>query len=81
MAFCDSNPIYNTILVYILFVIIILFIKPNIVYCHKTKKFKQFGLNDNQSLMCFPVLCIMSVIIIYFVFLIFHIIGCYLDDK
>ena len=81
MVFCDSNPIYNTILVYILFVIFILFIKPNNIYCHKTNKFKQFGLSENQSLMCFPVVCIISVIIIYFIFLIIHIIGCYLDDK
>jgi hypothetical protein len=79
--FLDSGPIYNTVLFYILFVIAILFIKPKFIYCHKTKKFKPFGCSKNQTLMCFPVVCFISVIIFYFIFLMIHIIGNYLDKK
>ena len=81
MVFFDSSPVYNTILFYIIFVAIILFIKPKSIYCHKTKKFKAFGCNKNQTLMCFPVMCIISVIVFYFIFLTIHIICCYLDKK
>ena len=81
MVFLDSSPIYNTILFYILFVAIILFIKPKFIYCHKTKKFKQFGCNKNQTLLCFPVVCITSVIIFYFIFLVIHIICHYFDKN
>lgn len=81
MVLFDSSPVYNTILFYILFIAIILFIKPKTIYCHKTKKFKPFGCNKNQTLICFPVICIMSVIILYFVFLVVDIISCYLDTK
>ena len=41
--FFGSSPIYNAILFYILFVIILLVIKPNVMYDHKTKKFKAFS--------------------------------------
>ncbi len=81
MVFFDSSPIYNTILCYILFIAIILFIKPKFIYCHKNKKFKQFGCNKNQTLLCFPVVCIISVIIFYFLFLAIHIISHYFDKM
>jgi hypothetical protein len=77
----DSGPVYNTILVYIIFITIILFIKPKAIYCHKTKKFKPFGCSKKQTLISFPIICILSVIIFYFIFLTIHIICHYLDDK
>lgn len=81
MVLFDSGPVYNTILFYILFIAVILFIKPKFIYCHKTKKFKSFGCNKNQTLMSFPVICILSVITFYFIFLTIHIICYYLDKK
>lgn len=78
MVFFDSSPIYNTIIFYILLIIIILVLKPSIMYCDKTKKFKSFGCGKNQTLFCFPLVCIVSVIILYLVFLMFEIINGYL---
>ena len=75
-----SSPIYNAILFYILFVIIILFAKPEIMYCNKTGKFKPFGCGDDQSLVCFPVACIASAISLYFIFLIMQVIGNFLSE-
>lgn len=81
MALFSSSPAYNTILFYIVFIAIILFTKPESIYCHKTKKFKSFGCKKNQTLISFPVICIVSVIIFYFIFLLIHIIDYYLDKK
>lgn len=65
----DSDPLYNSILFYILFIIIILLIKPKFLYNQKTNKFKPFGFGKNQSVFCFPTLCIVAVIVLYIIFL------------
>lgn len=81
MVFISSSPVYNTILFYILFVSTILIIKPCVMYCNETKKFKSFGCGKGQTIVCFPLVCISSVIILYFIFLIAEIVGEYLDKK
>ena len=74
-----SSPIYNAILFYILFVIIILIIKPNVMYDHKTKKFKAFGCGENQTLFAFPIVSLSSAVIFYIIFLIGSVLNDYLD--
>lgn len=81
MVFFDSSPVYNTILFYILLITIILVLKPENMYCQKTKRFKSFGCGKNQTLFCFPIVCITSVIIFYFIFLTVEIISEYLDTS
>lgn len=76
-----STPVYNTIIFYILIVCIILITKPNFMYCYKSKKFKSFGLNDNQTMLSFPIVAIGSGIILYMIFLMVQIMCKYLDEK
>jgi len=81
MVFFESSPVYNTILFYILLVTIILVLKPSNMYCQKTKRFKSFGCGKNQTLLCFPIVCITAVIVFYFIFLMVEIISGYLDNT
>jgi|688.fasta_scaffold1401800_2 hypothetical protein len=81
MVFFGTNPVYNTILFYILFVTIILVLKPRNIYCHKTKRFKSFGCGKEQTLLSFPIICISTVIVLYFIFLMVEIVSGYLDNP
>jgi hypothetical protein len=74
-----SSPVYNTILFYILFVVIILIMKPQFMYCDKTKRFKSFGCGSDQTICCFPIICFASVVILYIIFLFVQILNEYLD--
>lgn len=76
-----SSTIYNTILLYILFVAILLIAKPDIMYCHKTNKFKQFGFNEGQTFLSFPVVSLTSVVVFYMLFLTGEIVNGYLEAK
>lgn len=74
-----NQPVYNTVIFYIIIVCIILLIKPNFMYCHKTKQFKAFGCNKNQTLTSFPVVCISTGIVLYMIFLWIKIMNQYLN--
>lgn len=80
-----SSPVYNAILFYILIVIILLVIKPNIMYNNKTNKFKSFGIGDNgqddQTFFAFPLMALSSAISLYFFFLFGGILNNYLDNS
>jgi len=75
----ESGPLYNSILLYILFVTVIILVKPKQLYCNKTKKFKTFGCGNKQTLLSFPIVCLISIVIFYFFFLMLEIINNYLD--
>ena len=74
-----NQPLYNTVVFYIMFVCIILLLKPNFIYCHKTNKFKAFGCGGNKTLASFPVVCVSSAVILYMLFLCIKIINKYLS--
>lgn len=77
-----SSPIYNAILFYILFIIIILVMKPNIMYNHQTKKFKPFGCGGpDQTFFAFPIVALSSAVIFYIIFLVGSILNNYLDST
>lgn len=78
MVFIKSSPVYNTIIFYVILIIIILVLKPSFMYCNKTKKFKAFGFEEGQTILCFPILCIIIVIVLYFFFLMLDIVNNYL---
>ena len=59
------NPLYNSLLTYIIIIIILIFYKPNIIYDKKLKKFKQFGVDKNSSLLPLPILSLIIAIIVY----------------
>jgi len=76
-----TSTIYNTILLYILFVAILLIAKPDIMYCHKTNRFKSFGFNEGQTFLSFPVVSLTSVVIFYMLFLTGEIVNGYLEAN
>jgi len=51
------------------------------MYCDKTKKFKSFGCGKDQTILCFPIICLTSVIVFYLIFLTVDILGNYLNDS
>jgi hypothetical protein len=63
-----QSPLYNTISCYIILIILLLVLKPNCMYCEKKGRFKQFGLEENQTLFSFPIVSICSCIILYILF-------------
>lgn len=75
-----GSPIYNAILFYILFIIIIVVVKPEIMYNHKTNKFKSFGFSDNETLFAFPIVSLSIAVLLYFFFLFSGILNNYLDE-
>ena len=50
------------------------------MYCDKTNKFKSFGVGKNQTIFCFPIVCLSSVVILYLFFLIIDVLYKYLDS-
>ena len=76
-----ENPVYNTIIFYILITCVLLVVKPKFMYCHKTNKFKSFGLEKKQTLFSFPVISISSGILLYLLFLGIEIIHNYLSKS
>lgn len=76
-----TSPVYNAILFYIFLVIILLVIKPNIMYNNKTKKFKSFGCGEDQTFFAFPLVALASIVILYIFFLFGNILSDYLDSQ
>lgn len=62
------NPLYSAIIVYIILIVFIVIIKPKFMYDDKAKKFKPFGSGTNETLLSFPVVAIISAVIIYISF-------------
>lgn len=62
----DNNTLYNSILIYLVMVALIIAIKPNFIYDHKNKRFREFGIGDNKTPLSFPVLCMASAMTVYF---------------
>ena len=69
MTFLDpSDTLYNTIIVYIIVIIILLITKPNFLYSHEKKKFKTFGCNEDETILSLPIISIIIAIILYMIF-------------
>lgn len=63
-----NNPLFISIIVYIIILILLLIQKPTIIYDIKYKQYKKFGCRKRESLFAFPVLAIILAIIIYMTF-------------
>lgn len=74
-----GSPVYNTIIFYIILIIIILITKPDFMYCKDTKKFKPFGCSNGQTVLSFPIISITSVIVLYLMFLMLDVVNGYLE--
>jgi Ca2+/H+ antiporter len=74
-----NNPVYNSIIFYILTISIILLLKPKFMYCYKTNKFKTFGFGKHKTFFSFPCVAIILSILFYMIFLWIEITFQYLD--
>ena len=63
------SPLFNSIIVYIIIILLLIYNKPNLIYDKKTKKFKQFGMTKGKSILSLPVLAMLIAIITYICFL------------
>ena len=62
------NPLYNSLKVYIIIIVLLIYFKPNFLYDHKKNQFKSFGLDKNSTIFSLPILSIFLAFIIYLVF-------------
>lgn len=63
-----DNPVYNTIVVFLVIILIIYIIKPNVVYDKKKNEFRQFGMTGGKTLLPIYVVGILLAIILYVFF-------------
>ena len=69
-------PLYNTLIIYIIIVTMLIIIKPEFMYCHDTNEFRTFGYDDGKTLLPFSVVSIASGIFLYMFFSIIESICC-----
>ena len=65
----SSNPLYNSLKIYIIIIISLIYFKPEFIYDKKTKKFKQFGIGKGCTIFSLPILSIILAVILYIIFL------------
>ena len=65
----SSNPLFNSLKVYIIIIILLVYLKPKFIYDNDTKKFRQFGINKGNTIFSLPVLSIFLAVILYIIFL------------
>lgn len=70
LLFDESNPIYNALILYLIVMVIVLLVKPKIMYDKRNKRFKTFGYKKHQTLCSFTVFAIISSISFYLLSLI-----------
>jgi len=63
-----NSPLFNTVVLYIIFVIILLVTKPSIMYDRNLNKFKRFGYEENETLVPFSLCVVSSGIVFYLLF-------------
>jgi len=68
MLFTLSNPLYNTVIVFLSIMALIYIYKPDAIYDREKKEFRQFGIDDGKTLMPIYVIAILMAIIIYVLF-------------
>ena len=68
MLLSIDNPVYNTIIVFSIIMIILYIIKPNVIYDNKKNEFRQFGTTNGKTLLPIYVIGILLAIILYVLF-------------
>ena len=67
--FLDSKyPVYNSIIMFVIIVIILFVFRPSFIYSNKINKFKQFGTKEDETIITFHILSIGLGILFYFMF-------------
>lgn len=65
MLFDSSEPLYNTLFTYIIFIAIIILLKPTFMYDTISNKFKSFGTCENETIFSFSFISLVSGILFY----------------
>lgn len=68
MLLSYDNPLYNTIIVFLIIILLLYILKPDIIYDRNTNKFRQFGTTDGKTLLPIYVIAILLAIILYIFF-------------
>jgi TolA-binding protein len=63
-----SNPLYNTVIVFVSIMALLYIIKPDAIYDNQRKEFRQFGVDDGKTLLPIYVVGILLAIILYVLF-------------
>ena len=74
-----NNMIYNTIIFFIIIMILVYSIKPTFLYNESTSSFRSFGLSDDETIFTLPILGIMLAIVLYIFFLVLNVLYIYLE--
>lgn len=56
------------IILYIIIILLLVLIKPNIIYDHKNNKYRSFGTDSDQTFVTMPIISIILAIIIAMLF-------------
>jgi hypothetical protein len=63
-----NTPVYNTIIVFTIIIVLLYVTKPNIIYDHRKKEFREFGTKNGKTLLPIYILSILIAIIVYVIF-------------
>lgn len=63
-----QNSLFNSIIIYLIIIILVIYNKPNFIYDKKRKKFKEFGIETDKSIISLPILSIIIAVITYIIF-------------
>lgn len=63
-----DNPVYNTIIVFSVIMILLYITKPDVVYDHEKHQFRQFGTTNGKTLLPIYVIGILMAVILYVFF-------------
>jgi heme/copper-type cytochrome/quinol oxidase subunit 2 len=67
--FLDSKyPVYNSIIMFVIIVVILFIFRPSFIYSKKINKFKQFGTKEEETIFTFHITSIGMGILLYFMF-------------
>lgn len=63
-----QNSLFNSILIYLIIIFLVIYNKPNFIFDKKRKKFKEFGLEPTKSIIPLPILSIIIAVVTYVIF-------------
>ena len=63
-----SNPLYNTVIAFVSVMALLYIIKPDTIYDRGKEEFRQFGMDDNKTILPIHVIAILLAIILYVLF-------------
>lgn len=68
MFLSTKNPVYNTIIVFTIIMLLLYTIKPSVIYNDKINEFRQFGTTDGKTLLPIYVIGILLAVLLYIFF-------------